>query len=126
MAYDEYLNPAVDDLQRRMQAVEAQVALLSQTLGVPFAPAVSFASAAGAIPADPTGVTTAYDPRYGAAADPRAASVPGVPPAGAAEGGVPPDVLALARAGKKIEAIKRYRMLTNVSLKAAKDVIDRL
>jgi ribosomal protein L7/L12 len=41
-------------------------------------------------------------------------------------GGVPPDVVALAAAGKKIHAIKRYREITGVGLKEAKDVVDAL
>jgi ribosomal protein L7/L12 len=39
---------------------------------------------------------------------------------------VPPDVVMLARSGKKIEAIKRYRQLTNADLKTAKNVVDRI
>ena len=38
--------------------------------------------------------------------------------------GVPADVVALAQSGKKIEAIKRYRELTGVGLREAKDVVD--
>jgi large subunit ribosomal protein L7/L12 len=38
--------------------------------------------------------------------------------------GVPADVVALAQGGKKIEAIKRYRELTGVGLREAKDVVD--
>ncbi|QUQ72085.1 ribosomal protein L7/L12 [Kutzneria sp. CA-103260] len=36
------------------------------------------------------------------------------------------DVLALARAGRKIEAIKRYREITGVGLKEAKDAVERM
>jgi hypothetical protein len=36
------------------------------------------------------------------------------------------DVVALARAGRKIEAIKRYRELTGVGLKEAKDAVERI
>ena len=36
------------------------------------------------------------------------------------------EVYALAHQGKKIEAIKRYRELTGVGLKEAKDYVDRL
>lgn len=36
------------------------------------------------------------------------------------------DVLNLARAGRKIEAIKRYRELTGAGLKEAKDAVERL
>ena len=45
------------------------------------------------------------------------------PPAGA--GGLA-EVHALAQQGHKIEAIKRYRQLTGVGLKEAKDYVDRL
>jgi len=60
----------------------------------------------------------------------------GVPPAGAQPVGMPadprmagltPEVVAdLVRRGKKIQAIKLYRELTNLDLKTAKDVIDSL
>jgi len=40
--------------------------------------------------------------------------------------GVPADVLELARAGKKIFAIKRYRELTGVDFAHAREVIDSL
>ena len=43
--------------------------------------------------------------------------------------GMPEDVVALWRAGKKIEAIKRYRELTGLGLKESKDAceaIDRM
>ena len=45
------------------------------------------------------------------------------PPAGA---GDLAEVHALAQQGHKIEAIKRYRQLTGVGLKEAKDYVDRL
>ena len=37
-----------------------------------------------------------------------------------------PDVVQLARSGKKIEAIKLYRQYTNAGLKEAKDFVDSL
>ena len=40
--------------------------------------------------------------------------------------GVPADVLELARVGKKIYAIKRYRELTGVDLAHAREVIESL
>ena len=40
--------------------------------------------------------------------------------------GVPADVLELARGGKKIHAIKRYRELTGVDIAHAREVIDSL
>ena len=40
--------------------------------------------------------------------------------------GIPPDVLEFVRAGRKIEAIKRYRELTGVGLAQAREVIERL
>ena len=39
---------------------------------------------------------------------------------------IPPDVVALARAGDKIQAIKRYRELTNCDLREAKDVVESI
>ena len=39
---------------------------------------------------------------------------------------VPPDVVELARAGHKIEAIKRYREVSGVGLREAKDAIDAI
>ena len=40
--------------------------------------------------------------------------------------GVPADVLELARAGKTMDAIKRYRELTGIDFAHARDVIDSL
>jgi ribosomal protein L7/L12 len=37
-----------------------------------------------------------------------------------------PEVLELARSGRKIQAIKVYRELTGVGLAEAKDVVDRI
>ena len=45
-------------------------------------------------------------------------------PSAAVGSGIPADVVALAQSGKKIEAIKRYRELTGVGLREAKDVVD--
>ncbi len=42
------------------------------------------------------------------------------------EGGVPAEVVALARAGNAIAAIKLYRELTGAGLREAKDVVDSL
>ena len=40
--------------------------------------------------------------------------------------GIPQQSIELARAGKKIEAIKYYVQVSNVSLREAKDAIDKL
>jgi ribosomal protein L7/L12 len=40
--------------------------------------------------------------------------------------GVPDDVLALVRAGKKMDAIRRYRELTGLDFAHAQEVIDNL
>lgn len=40
--------------------------------------------------------------------------------------GIPADVIVLAAAGMKIQAIKRYRELTGASRRGAKDIIDNL
>ena len=60
---------------------------------------------------------------------PGAGPLPSLPSGGSA----PPagvgdlaDVHALAQQGRKIEAIKRYRQLTGLGLKEAKDYVDRL
>jgi ribosomal protein L7/L12 len=45
---------------------------------------------------------------------------------GVLEGGVPSEVVALARAGNAIAAIKLYRELTGAGLREAKDVVDSL
>ena len=42
------------------------------------------------------------------------------------EGGVPAEVVALARAGKAIAAIKLYRELTGAGLIEAKTIVDSL
>jgi ribosomal protein L7/L12 len=44
----------------------------------------------------------------------------------AGHGGVPAEVVSLARGGNKIAAIKLYRELTGAELREAKDVIDSL
>lgn len=43
-----------------------------------------------------------------------------------APGQPPADVLELKRAGRVIDAIKRYRELTGLGLREAKDYVDRL
>jgi len=46
-------------------------------------------------------------------------------PAGSS-GGVPDDVARLVREGRKIDAIKRYREITGLGLKEAKDAVDAI
>jgi ribosomal protein L7/L12 len=46
--------------------------------------------------------------------------------AGDGDGGVPAEVLQLARGGKEIQAISRLRQLTGMSLVEAKRVVDGL
>jgi ribosomal protein L7/L12 len=50
----------------------------------------------------------------------------GATPAGQFEGGVPSEVVALARAGNAIAAIKLFRELTGAGLREAKEVVDSL
>ncbi len=45
---------------------------------------------------------------------------------GQLEGGVPSEVVALARAGNAIAAIKLFRELTGAGLREAKEVVDSL
>ena len=61
---------------------------------------------------------------YGSAYPGTAAATAAPPPD--AVSGVSAEVLDLVRQGRKINAIKVYREQTGVSLKEAKDVIDRL
>jgi hypothetical protein len=131
------LSTQINDLCQRLAALEAQVATLSSRLGVPFTSSAS----------DP-----AFDPRPSAAPDPRDVGIgfdpmlaPVPPPAPDPSFGtssfmaepvsVPPDpqiagltpeIVDLLRRGKKIQAIKLYRQMTNVDLKTAKAVIDHL
>lgn len=58
----------------------------------------------------------------------RAGSASDIPTAtpSPAPGGDIAEVHALARSGKKIEAIKRYREITGVGLKEAKDAVERM
>ena len=130
------LSTQINDLYQRQAALEAQVAMLSNRLGTPYT-----SPASGAL----------FDPRLSTAPDPRTMEtgfdpmtpvpppVPdpsfGVPPAGAPPfgaaadprmAGLPPEVVDLVRRGKKIQAIKLYRELTNLDLKTAKGVIDSL
>ena len=62
-------------------------------------------------------------PSFGA---PPAGPQPVSGPADPRVAGLTAEVTDLVRRGKKIQAIKLYRELTNVDLKTAKDVIDRL
>jgi hypothetical protein len=65
----------------------------------------------------------APDPSFGG---PPAAAPPAGPAADPQMAGLTPEVAGLVRRGKKIQAIKLYRELTNLDLKTAKDVIDSL
>ena len=67
-----------EETNRRLAAIEEQLALVSENLGLPYT--------------TPTA-------------------------------GVPPDVVELARAGKQLEAIKRYRDLTGASMNDARSVV---
>ena len=75
-------------LARRFGAIEAQLALISERLGLECPP---FPAATGST-----------------------------------DGGVPAELLELARGGKEIQAISRLRQLTGVSLVEAKRVVDGL
>jgi ribosomal protein L7/L12 len=95
-------------LLRRIEALEAQVTLLSQHAGVP---CPMFAS---------TGFAVATNPMAPPAAAPHA-------------GGPPPqlspaqiEIVELARSGNKLEAIKRYRELTGADLAEAKRFIETI
>jgi ribosomal protein L7/L12 len=81
-AYDaEDLNRKFGQIAERMRGIEAQLALLSEKAGVPYAP-----------PSD----------------------------------GAPPEVVALARSGDQMGAIKRYRELTGAGFDEARQVVSGL
>jgi hypothetical protein len=82
-------------LEQRLAAIEHQLRLVSDHLGIPCPP----------FPSE-------FGPPPGFAAGPT--------------GGMPPDVVELARSGNAIGAIKRYREITGASLSEAKDAIDRI
>ena len=82
-------------LEQRLAAIEHQLRLVSDRLGIPCPP---FPSEFGP------------PPGFG----------------GSPFGGLPPDVVELARSGNALAAIKRYREITGASLAEAKDAIDRI
>jgi ribosomal protein L7/L12 len=90
-------------LAARLDYVERQVAALwrQQQFGVPYVP---FSESA------------------------QASSVPGTPTAGPVDqgSGLPPEVVALIRAGRKIDAITEYRRITGKGLREAKLAVDSL
>jgi hypothetical protein len=127
------LSAQVDDLRRRLEAVEDQVATLSSRLGVPFTPAASgavFDPRLGTGAPDPRMVDPAFDPMLAPvpppAPDPSFGAPPPTAPADPRIAGLTPEIVSLARQGKKIQAIKLYRAQTGLGLKESKDVIDSL
>ena len=127
---DPNLSILVEQLTRRLEAVESQLAALSQRMGVPYSPQAGYAApSSGGVSFDPSTGTVSFDPGP-AAFDPEPAPAPMGAPTGQyfdpRFGAVPPQVVELARSGKKIQAIKLYRELTNLGLKEAKHVVDGL
>ena len=99
---DEYL------LLQRIEALEAQVTVLSQHAGVP---CPMFAS---------TGFAVAPNPMAPPAGTPQAGGrAPQLSPAQLA-------IVDLARSGNKLEAIRRYRELTGADLAEAKRFVETL
>lgn len=96
MQYHPRMTDLPPDVYPRIRALEAQVAQLMSHLGI-------------AAPARPP-------PGWGA---PGAVAAPGAM-------GMPADIVELVRRGDKIEAIKRYREITGVGLREAKDAIDAI
>jgi Ribosomal protein L7/L12 C-terminal domain len=120
---DPNLSIQVEQLTRRLEAVESQLAVLSQRVGMSYPQAGGYsAPPSGGVSFDPKTGTVSFDP--GPAAPPMGA------PAGQyvdpQAGAIPAEVVALARSNKKIQAIKLYRELTGLGLKEAKAVVDRL
>lgn len=113
MTFDEP-NSTIHQILRRLDAIEAQLAYLSESRGM------AAGSQDGGWPfggqPQPTQGMPIPSAGYGSMG-------PGMPvdPSGGF-----PDVVQLARAGKKVEAIKLYRQYTNVGLREAKDFVDSL
>jgi len=116
---DPNLSILVEQLSQRLQAVENQVAILSQQVGVPYSSGFAAAPQTGGVSFDPKTGTVSFDPAP-------AAPPMGVPATDPGMGGIPPEVVALARSNKKIQAIKLYRELTHCDLTTAKKVVDGL
>ncbi len=115
MAFDEP-SSTIHQINQRLDALEAQVAYLSQALGV----------APGTWPLGgqpgPLDAGTGY-PQPAMGVPVPSSGYGSLGPGGPASF---PDVVQLARAGRKIEAIKLYRQYTNAPLKEAKAFIDGL
>jgi hypothetical protein len=98
----------MDDYQltKRLEAIEAQLLLVSQHLGVPCPPFAStgFAAVGGGLPA------------------PTSTPLGGPPPLSPAQ----LEIVSLARSGNKLEAIKRYRELTGADLAEAKRAVEAM
>jgi ribosomal protein L7/L12 len=110
---DPNLSAQIEQISLRLQAVENQLAVVSRQLGIPFLQMPAVTDPAPGVYYDPG--TSSYDP----AAEPSPFLDPGL-------GDIPPDIVAMARSGKKIQAIKRYREMTNCDLRTAKRIIDGL
>ncbi len=129
------LSTQLDQVLRRLDALEAQVATLSGRLGVPFTPAAPGAAFDPRLSTstDPRATDTSFDPMSAMLAPvpppapaPSPAPPPASTPAAPQVAGMTPEVIDLVHRGKKIHAIKLYRELTNTDLATAKKVIDSL
>jgi hypothetical protein len=129
------LSDQIEQILRRLDAFEDQVATVSSRLGVPFtsaAPGTAFDPRL-TISADPRAADTVFDPMSAMLApvpppvpDPSPGAPPASAPADPRAAAITPEVIDLVRRGKKIHAIKLYKELTNTDLKTAKNVIDHL
>ena len=130
------LSTQINDLHQRLTALDAQVTTLSYRLGVPYT-----SSASGAVfdprlstAPDPRAMGTGFDPMTPVpppAPEPSYGPLPvAAPPVSAMAdpwmAGLTPEIIDLVRRGKKIQAIKLYREMTNADLKTAKYVIDHV
>ena len=123
--HDPNVSVQIEQINLRLQAIENQVRILSQQAGVPFmgqAVVDDPPQTGGGVRFDPVTGTVSFDP----GPDPASMGAPAQPYIDPRAGEVPPDVVMLARSGNKIQAIKRYRELTNADLRTAKNVIDGL
>lgn len=119
-AYWADLRPILQDLAERIARIEQFLA--SSGLQAPSGPPGGMGSgqAFDSVPASFDAQPSFSNP------DQIAAASAGMSPFGPPQPGVvPPDILFLARSGKKIQAIAEYRRRAGVGLKEAKDIIDQ-
>lgn len=105
------LRPILQDMADRIARIEQFLA--ASGLQAPSQGAAAFDS-----------VGASFDPPSLDSPGQMAAAVHGIGPGGGG-GAVPPEIVALARSGKLVQAIHQYRKMTGMDLKQAKAIIEQ-